>query len=237
MMIHGSKVLSGVIPLTISTPFRSRDAIFFLELQTESTFFFQHSEWCFFELVIEVETSQNYVKSSLELCWIWIRKLHPLDTLKRWWIPSERSTTHHFQIGITSTSTPLVILEETNKSWQAVYVRTMPFQPLEFCHIPNESWVWKRKPYLWLPKKQQPLLGIYRVVNKSSVGVTVSTFFCRSSGISITGGAPKKKGMEKNTANWDPCRSQLNLLPWQRVMRPYGSRILLWEVSLKGVEA
>jgi len=207
----GSKVLSGVIPLTIKTPFPSRDAIFLLELLwLNPPFFCKHSEWCFFELVIEVETSQKLpVKSSLELCWIWIRKLHPpLDTLKRW-IPSERSTTHHFQIGSHFDFDWNVIFETTNTSWQAIYVRTMPFQPLEFCHIPNESWVWKRKLYLCL-KKKLTYFWVSIGSSKSSVGVTVSTMdqilrkfpsnHLRS---------PKKKGMEKKLqaeihveANW-----------------------------------
>ena len=174
----------------------------------------------FFHSLSRLKHPKNYVKSSLELCWIWIRKWHPFGHPEKM-NSSERSTTHHFQIGITSTSTPIVIFEGTNKS-QAIYVRTMPFQPLEFCHIPNESWVWKRKLYLWLQKKQQPLFGY---LGSSKVPwVSVSTFFqilrnfhhLRTS---------KKKSMEKNTASWDPCRSQLSLLPWQRVMRPYGSLI------------
>ena len=109
-----------------------------------------------------------------------------------------------------------------NKS-QAVFTYICLFNPWIFCHLPNESWVWKRKLYLWLQKKTLTCFWVSRVVKKKR-GVTVSTFFqilrCFHHLRTST-----KKGMEKNTASWDPCRSQLSLLPWQRVMRPYGSLI------------
>lgn len=85
-----------------------------------------------------------------------IRKLHPLGHPEKM-NPSERSTTHHFQIGSHFDFDSLVILKK--QTVVAGRIRTMPSTP-GIKNIPNESWVWKL--YLWLKKQLfWDILGIY----------------------------------------------------------------------------
>ena len=216
----GSKVLSGVIPLTISTPFRSRDAMLlpcsywscsnnppFFQAFRMMLFWTRYQGW-------------NIPKNSCEVQPWTLLNLDTKNCIRLW--TAWKDEFHQNGQQLTISNRNHFDFCRRNKS-QAVFTYICLFNPWIFCHLPNESWVWKRKLYLWLQKKTLTCFWVSRVVKKKR-GVTVSTFFqilrCFHHLRTST-----KQGMEKNTASWDPCRSQLSLLPWQRVMRPYGSLI------------